>query len=325
MSSVDNPTVGTGATPAPVPSRRPTVTDGTIGFEDGSVESTRVSLHKIPVDEEGRGPECLVCLYGGHIGRKHDMYGPEILIGRDPGNHLPVEVDSVSRRHARIDLEGETRIITDLGSTNGTYVNNQPVERSQLVSGDLVRIGDVIFKYLCGRNIESAYHEEIYRMTISDGLTAVSNVRYMNQFLEREFARSRRYGRDLCVLMLDIDHFKRINDELGHLTGDHVLREIAQLIGRRVRREELLARYGGEEFALVLPETQVDGALRYAEALRRLIENHVFKFEGNVVRVTCSIGVAGFDPNMGKPMDLVRKADEKLYVAKRGGRNRVAA
>ncbi len=293
--------------------------------EPHPAETTKVSLNQVPAAGEGVGPECLVVLYGGSIGRKYDLHGDDVMIGRDPSNHLVIEVDSVSRRHARIEMVEDHRVVTDQGSTNGTYVNDRPVDRHRLKSGDLIRVGDVIFKYLSGRNIEAAYHEEIYRMTISDGLTTVANVRYLNEFLEREFARSRRYGRHLCVLMLDIDHFKRINDDLGHLTGDHVLRELAQLIGRRVRREELLARYGGEEFVLVLPETTIEGAVTYAEALRAMVEEHEFYFEGNCIKLTVSIGVGAFDPNLGRPMDLIRKADEKLYESKRGGRNRVMA
>ena len=288
-------------------------------------ETTKVSLNQVPTAGEGLGPECLVVLYGGSIGRKYDLHGDDMMIGRDPSNHLVIEVDSVSRRHARIEMVDDQRVVTDQGSTNGTYVNDRPIDRHRLKSGDLIRVGDVIFKYLSGRNIEAAYHEEIYRMTISDGLTTVANVRYLNEFLEREFARSRRYGRHLCVLMLDIDHFKRINDDLGHLTGDHVLRELAQLVGRRVRREELLARYGGEEFVLVLPETTIEGAVTYAEALRAMVEEHEFYFEGNRIKLTVSIGVGAFDPNLGRPVDLIRKADEKLYESKRAGRNRVMA
>lgn len=294
------------------------------GFEKPVQETTKVSLHKIP-EAQGRGDECLVILYGGSIGKKYDLFGEEVTIGRDPSNHIVMEVDSVSRRHAKIEGEGEGRLVADLGSTNGTYVNDHQIDRYPLRSGDLLRVGDVIFKYLAGQNVESAYHEEIYRMTISDGLTSVSNVRYLNEFLEREFARSRRYGRHLCLLMLDIDRFKAINDELGHLTGDYVLRELAAIIARRVRREELLARYGGEEFVLVLPETTNEGALKYAEALRKIIDKHEFLYEGNRIHVTVSIGVGSFDPNMGRPMDLIRIADEKLYEAKRSGRNKVCA
>jgi two-component system, cell cycle response regulator len=296
------------------------------GFERRIGESTRVSVPKMTPKPDGRGPECLVVLYGASIGRKIDICSDEVFIGRDPSNHVVLDVDSVSRGHARIILDGDERLVEDMGSTNGTYLNDQPVERSLLRSGDLVRIGDVICKYLCGRNVEAAYHEEIYRMTISDGLTSVANVRALNEFLDREMARSRRYGRGLALIMMDIDHFKRVNDELGHLTGDYVLREMAQICSRRVRREELFARYGGEEFALVLPETPLEGAVRYGESLRALVETHPFSFEGNTIRITISLGVAILSADtMNSSIDLIRAADERLYDAKRSGRNRVAS
>lgn len=286
---------------------------------------TRISLRKLPESVNGIGDECLVVLYGGSIGRKYDLYGEEILIGRDPLNHIVIEVDSVSRNHARIVSDGDRRYVEDLDSTNGTYVADQQISRGALRSGDLLRVGDVIFKYLAGQDIEAAYHEEIYRMTISDGLTSIANLRYLQEFLERELARSRRYGRDLSVILIDIDHFKAVNDSLGHLCGDYVLRELCQLLARRVRREELLARYGGEELLLVLPETTVEGAASYGERLRAMVEAHRFVFEGHTVAVTVSMGVAGFAANMARPRDLIRVADERLYHAKRNGRNRVVA
>jgi two-component system cell cycle response regulator len=286
---------------------------------------TRISVRKLPEAVDGIGDECLVVLYGGSIGRKYDLYGDEILIGRDPSNHIAIEVDSVSRNHARIVTEGDRRYVEDLDSTNGTYVADHQVTRGLLRSGDLLRVGDVIFKYLAGQDVEAAYHEEIYRMTISDGLTSIANLRYLQEFLERELARSRRYGRELSVILIDIDHFKAVNDSLGHLCGDFVLRELCQLLSRRVRREELLARYGGEELLLVLPETTLDGAAIYAERLRSMVEAHRFSFEGHTVAVTVSMGVAGFEPNMARPVDLIRVADERLYRAKRSGRNRVVA
>ena len=304
----------------------PSVAQAESGFERHVGESTRVSVPQMAPKPEGRGPECLVILYGASIGQKIDISSDETFIGRDPSNHVILDVDSVSRRHARIVTCGDYRLVEDMGSTNGTYLNDTPVESTVLRSGDLVRIGDVICKYLCGRNVEAAYHEEIYRMTISDGLTTVANVRALNEFLDREVARSRRYGRGLALVMLDIDHFKRVNDELGHLTGDYVLREMAQVCSRRVRREELFARYGGEEFALVLPETSLEGAIQYGESLRALVETHPFRFEENTIRITISLGVAVFNPDSMKgSVDLIRAADARLYDAKRAGRNRVAA
>jgi len=285
--------------------------------------TTRVSLSDKLNLPEHSGRECLVVLYGGSIGKKHDLAPGLTTIGRDPLATIVLDADSVSRTHARLEVIAGETWVADLGSTNGTFVNDKPVERELLKSGDLVKVGDIIFKFLAGHNVEAAYHEEIYRMTIRDGLTSVANVRYLNEFLEREFARSRRHGRELAVVLLDIDHFKKINDSLGHLTGDYVLRELARVVESRVRRDELFARYGGEEFCLVLPETSREGATNYAEIVRKAIEDHRFLFDGTDVPVTVSCGVATFTPDMSRPVDIIRAADEALYRAKRSGRNRV--
>lgn len=272
-----------------------------------------------------RGRDCLVEIYGKSIGRKFDLDEEYITLGRDPDNHIVVDTDSVSRRHARIeDLRG-SKYIVDMQSTNGTYVNDKLIDRTKLSHGDYIKIGDTIFKHLSGQDIESAYHEEIYRMTIRDGLTRIANKRYFQEFLDREFSRCVRYGRGLVLLMLDIDHFKQVNDQYGHLTGDYVLRELANVIQNRMRREELFARYGGEEFAVVLPECSPGQAVEFATILRDMIANHTFEFEGNAVPITVSIGIASLDPSMKLPEDLVRKADEKLYEAKNRGRNIVVA
>lgn len=286
--------------------------------------TTRVSLPQSVQMPEHAGKECLIVLYGGSIGRKYDLGPGHWTIGRDPYANIVLDADSVSRAHARVEIGGAESWIVDLGSTNGTFVNDLGAERARLRSGDLIKIGDIIFKYLAGQDIEAAYHEEIYRMTIHDGLTSVANKRHLDEFLDREFARSRRHGRDLAVLLMDIDHFKQVNDNLGHLTGDYVLRELAQVINARVRREELFARYGGEEFVLVLPETDREGGLRYGEIIRKMVADHRFSFDGADIPVTISVGVGAFDPDMGRPNDILRAADEALYRAKRAGRNRVS-
>ena len=267
--------------------------------------------------------ECLVQIYGADLGKRYELTEETLSIGRDPENLVVVDTDSVSRRHALIENENGERYIVDLGSTNGTYLNDTLVERAHLRTGDLLKIGDTIFKFLCGKDIESSYHEEIYRMTICDGLTQIANKRYLLEFLEGELSRSKRYERNLAIIMMDIDHFKNINDEFGHLTGDYVLKEMATLVRKRIRREELFARYGGEEFAIVLPETNEEGARDFATIVRELIEKAVFEFEGNIIPVTVSLGVAALQEKMVTPQDLIRLADERLYQAKRGGRNQV--
>ena len=166
-------------------------------------------------------------------------------------------------------------------------------------------------------------------MTIMDGLTAVFNKRYFIESLDKEMARCARHGRPLSLVMLDIDHFKKVNDEHGHLTGDHVLKELARRMMGRMRREEILARYGGEEFAVILPETGKIGALEFAEQIRLIIAREPFTYEGTELKVTISLGVATIEgefstgPQAIDAAGFIKLADENLYRAKRGGRDRV--
>ncbi|MCO4760618.1 MAG: GGDEF domain-containing protein [Myxococcales bacterium] len=267
---------------------------------------------------------CLVQLRGPQMGSRLELGEAEFSIGRDEGNDIVLESDSVSRRHAKIESTDIGHRIVDNFSTNGTYLNEVLVqEKADLRSSDYIQIGEAIFKYLSGDNIEVAYHEEIYRLTIEDGLTQVPNKRALTDFLDREFSRARRYQRGLAVVMCDLDHFKAVNDDFGHLMGDYVLREVAKLAKARIRHEELFARYGGEEFCAVLPEVDEAGARSFAEDFRILVQEHVFEFEGNKVDVTVSVGFALADESMTRPEALLLKADENLYRAKNAGRNQV--
>ena len=271
-----------------------------------------------------KGEECLVVIYGSQLGRKYTLTDEQLTLGRDPDNTIILDVDSVSRRHARVDTVQGKKVLVDLNSTNGTYLNDtMVVSREKLKNGDLLKVGDTIFKFLAGSNIEAAYHEEIYTMTVTDGLTQIPNKRYLLEYLEREFSRARRYGRNLSCVMFDIDHFKKINDEYGHLTGDFMLKELAQLCRRRIRREEMFARYGGEEFCVVLPESDGDGVQDFANTVRRIIEQHTFEFENSKIPVTVSLGIGHLVQSMKNPLELLKAADDNLYRAKRAGRNRV--
>ncbi|MGB0680431.1 MAG: GGDEF domain-containing protein, partial [Polyangiales bacterium] len=187
---------------------------------------------------------------------------------------------------------------------------------------DQVKIGDAILKFLSGSDVEAQYHETIYRMTIIDGLTGIHNKRYLVETLEREIPRARRHQRPLSLLMFDIDHFKQINDTYGHLAGDFVLKELATIARSRLRPDDVLGRYGGEEFAVILPETKLAGAVRIAEELRTLVQDHAFLFEEEEVQVTISMGAAELQEGRDA-LGFIKDADTKLYEAKRSGRNRV--
>ena len=273
------------------------------------------------------GDACLVHLHppGPDIGKRTPLLNPQYIVGRDSEAGFVVSRSSVSRQHARLYMDdGGTWWVEDLNSTNGTFVNEARIKNQSLSDSDQVRFGDAIYKFLSGSNIESAYHEAIHNMAIQDGMTGIHNKRYFLEFLEREIAVCVRHGHPLTLVMFDVDHFKKINDTQGHLAGDAVLKDLSQRIRPRIRREDLFARYGGEEFACVLPSTALPGGIVFAEHLRTLIEERPTLFDNQAIRFTISLGVTtlhretGVDPSM-----LIKRADENLYAAKRGGRNRV--
>jgi len=292
-------------------------------------EKTRVTqVVQAPPPDDVPSNDCLVVIYTaepGLLGKRFVLDRSPLRVGRGADNHIVLEGDSVSRRHAHFERRTSAWYAVDDGSTNGTYLNEEQIAREALLTnGDRIKVGPSILKFLSGADAEAKYHEEIYRMTIVDGLTQIHNKRYLFEALEKELIRARRYERDLSVLMFDIDFFKRINDQYGHLAGDHVLRELARIVQDRIRRDEVFARYGGEEFVIVLPETSLAGAVALAENLRERVGSHGFSFQGEQIPVTISIGCALLQDDKAAT-DLIQRADEKLYQAKRSGRNRVCS
>ena len=270
---------------------------------------------------------CLVHIYptGSAMGTRYALREKPLVVGRGDDCDVRITDNSVSRRHARIDHTADGYHVSDLGSTNGTFVNDRQLDGPYaLHDGDYLRVGNCIYRYLAGGNIEAEYHEEIYRLTIQDGLTRAHNQRALTEFLDREVARSQRHHRPLSVLMFDIDKFKGINDTYGHLCGDFVLRELAGCVNETVRKEDLFARYGGEEFALVLVETGREEACVAGERVRARVEANAFRFETTPIRLTISVGVATTTGEEDvTPAALLKAADDRLYQAKRSGRNRV--
>ncbi|ATB33131.1 GGDEF domain-containing protein [Melittangium boletus] len=290
--------------------------------QNDTVVTVISKISERPVDLDA----ALVVIYGLELGRKYDLRTEQTLIGRSAKAEIQVDQESISRNHACITTSGRGVFIKDLGSTNGTFVNDELVRgETPLSNGDLVKIGRTIFKFIAGGNIETAYHDEIYRLTTMDGLTQIYNRRYFEEALEREVSRSRRYERSLALVMFDVDHFKLVNDRHGHLAGDYVLKQLASTLRTRIRREDVFARYGGEEFGMLLPEVDLSGAVTLADKARRLVDKQRFEFDKNVIPVTISLGVAVLEPSHRDLVDLKRAADGKLYEAKATGRNRVCS
>lgn len=164
--------------------------------------------------------------------------------------------------------------------------------------------------------------EELREQAVRDGLTNLYNRRYLDETLERELARAKREGYPLSLVMLDVDHFKRLNDSYGHQAGDKVLRELAALLLGDVRAEDVPCRYGGEEFLVLLPRMPLEVALERAEGWRRIFQSTRVPFGEFQLEATLSCGLSAYPEHARTPEDLIRCCDEALYRAKQRGRNR---
>ena len=255
--------------------------------------------------------------------------GSTLDIGRGSDCELAFpEVLSLSRCHARVRFGSTGVVVDDLGSTNGTFVNDRRVMDSmRLATGDRIQFGALHFKFFREEDVEAAYHEAIHHLVMQDGLTEIGNRRRFEDELAREFARAQRHERPLALVVFDIDRFKAINDSMGHLCGDFVLKRLARICSRRLRPEQVFARIGGDEFAILSPETALAGAMTMAERLCRSVAEH--RFETDMVaepfQVTCSFGCAELDAGMTAERDLLDAADRALYEAKESGRNQVGS
>ncbi|MFC2075382.1 diguanylate cyclase [Bdellovibrionota bacterium] len=267
----------------------------------------------------------LVLIAGKPLGKRFPIIPPQAVIGRSSDCDVRVDVTHLSRRHAVIKIEGTTVKIEDLGSTNGTFVNDRRVLNPVVLKeGDHIRCGKTILKYVPRGSIESLYHEDIHGMAHIDDLTKVYNKMYLLDCLRVEFTRSKNLEAELSVIMLDLDHFKNVNDTHGHQAGDYVLTEVCSTLKEKVLRgEDLIGRYGGEEFAIILADTPLKQAAHIAERLRVAVENQELSFEGKKLPVTISLGVSTLNKEDLDPVHLIRRADEALYKAKNEGRNRV--
>ncbi len=250
----------------------------------------------------------------------------ETVIGRASDATIRLQDDGVSRRHAKVVQIGKDLWIEDLRSANGTTVNGEPIDRRQLKDGDKVEIGaTTILKFTYSDELEEAFHNKMYEAALRDGLTQAYNKRHFIERLTTEVAYARRHGTPLTLLMLDIDHFKQINDTHGHPAGDSVLATLARTVTGALRTEDLFARYGGEEFCVLCRGEPLANAAVLAERLRAAIEATVFEVQKQRIRVTTSIGVAALLDKAEDATRLIADADAALYEAKRSGRNRIVA
>jgi two-component system cell cycle response regulator len=278
--------------------------------------------------EKAREHMVLNVLAGPSAGALFVLEQAETVLGRDPGNRIAIPDVGVSSNHARIVLINDAFVLEDLRSTNGTFVNGARLEtRHALADGDRIQLGQAtVIGVRLQDEAELAASRRLYDSVVRDVLTGVYNRRHFEERLTAEWAFATRHRTPLAVIMIDVDHFKRVNDTYGHLAGDAALRVVGSTLSYVLRAEDLAARFGGEEFVVIARGIDRNRARMLADRLRSAIETCEVVYEGTHIRITASLGVSVTTPD--KPMvdgpSLVAAADAALYRAKNQGRNQVA-
>jgi diguanylate cyclase (GGDEF)-like protein len=278
----------------------------------------------------------LVFLSGELIAVPIPLERQEVTLGRSLETDVRVNDSKVSRKHAVINTvtDHETGavqyMLKDLDSRNGTLLNGHKITEEGLHNGDKITIGEHILRFELLDEIDLEYQRQIHRLVSHDDLTGLLSSRSFFSELRREAARAGAEERQFCVLMMDVDHFKNVNDTYGHLTGSKTLEEIGECISSIMRSGDAASRFGGEEFAAFLLDADIAQAFVAAERIRSVIEGRGFSVirqgkPGHTHNVTISIGIASFPDDSRDPIELVEMADSALYRAKREGRNRICA
>lgn len=226
----------------------------------------------------------------------------------------------MSRHHCQIWRDTDEILIRDLGSTNKTMVNSVEIREQTLNDGDLVSIGDSVMKFVANELL-AEFHSELYARTMLDPLTELANRRRFDKALIDAVSKARNQGSNLTLVTMDVDFFKRINDDFDHVFGDLILQGIAQLIASAVGEGELAARMGGEEFALLLPGTGIAQGKRRCVELCAEVSRWHFDHENQKVHVTMSAGIATWNDQLGDAKDLLLAADLAMIKAKSDGRD----
>lgn len=301
-------------------------------------EQTQLRLVQQPSASPMERRPALVSLRGELLAVPIPLDRDEVTLGRALEADVRINDTRASRLHARIIVErnagpGSVRcIIRDLASTNGTLINGQPLTEAVLSEGDKISIGDQLFRFDMLDEIDREFQQQIHRLISHDELTGLLTSKSFFSELRREAAKAEVKSHPFCVLMMDVDHFKQVNDTYGHLVGSQTLEEIGGVIKRALRAGDVAARFGGEEFAAFLLDADYAQGLVAAERVRSAVQNYEFSAARRdapaptgTLRITISIGIASFPDDAKDPIELIELADSALYRAKRGGRNRISA
>jgi diguanylate cyclase (GGDEF)-like protein len=303
--------------------------EATSSVRPGSQGSNAIQVERRPA---------LVSLRGELLAASIPLERDQVTLGRALEADVRVNDSRASRLHARISTEidpesGDVRYkVADLASTNGTLVNGQFITETFLNEGDKIAIGDHLFRFDMLDEIDREFQQQIHRLLVHDELTGLITSKSFFSELRRETAYAEVQTRPFCVLMMDLDHFKEVNDTYGHITGSQTLAAIGAVIKKALRAGDVAARFGGEEFAAFLLDADYAQGLIAAERVRSAVAQHEFQAprqespgEIKTYRITISIGIAAFPDDGKDPLQLVELADSALYRAKRSGRNRTCA
>jgi diguanylate cyclase (GGDEF)-like protein len=293
-------------------------------------ESDRTSSVRPTVGGQAQRQAVLVVLAGPDLGAVHPL-APErsLLLGRREDADICLRDEGVSRRHATVQVRGDEVVLTDLGSANGTFVDGMRVREARLADGARVSIGGAtVLKFAWTDELEVRWQLTLAQGAHEDPLTGLYNRRHFDERLGAELSAALRHAHPLTLLLVDVDHFKAVNDAHGHLAGDEALRACARVLRDAVRKEDVLARYGGEEFVVLARETAVAGARTLGERLRSAVERTPCGFQNLSLRLTVSVGAAvlsGVGDYLAGESEraVLDLADRALYLAKDAGRNRV--
>jgi diguanylate cyclase (GGDEF)-like protein len=285
------------------------------------------AIEAVPLSTRRHG--VLTIANGIETGRVLRLKDSEIVtLGRAPECTYSFDDESLSREHAAVVWGGGVYIFKDT-STNGSFVNDARVTSTvMLKDGDRVQLGsNTLLRFALVDPTEEAALLRVYEGAILDGLTRVFNRKHLEERIVLALEAALRDAVPLSIIMIDVDHFKKVNDTYGHLGGDAVLKSVASLLTRQAGEDRIVARYGGEEFCVIAPNAELEETRALAEQMRAAVAAEVIPFEEHAIRVTSSAGVASLAccADQRDRTTLLGIADRRLYAAKQGGRNRVIA
>ena len=252
----------------------------------------------------------------------------ELILGSSIEATIQISDQGVSRKHIRFYFSNDDAFIEDLESANGSYLNGTKITSATSVKdGDQIAIGaSTVIKFNISNKLDAEYQQHIADQLTRDSLTNALNKRTFIQVLHQEYLFAKRHSLAVCVLFIDIDRFKDINDTYGHLLGDEILKHIYNLLHQNSRTDDYVYRFGGEEFTIICRNLTTHEGLQYAERIRSYINSSPYNYDSQSIEITVSIGVSSYPEDGTETIaELVKSADDAMYQAKSMGRNKVIA